>query len=200
MDFNIPGIDEEKAIKNSGSLELFTELLGDVYKLMDEKTSLIETYLKDNDIKNYTVLVHSLKTTCRMIGATKLGEDFFTLEKLGKENNLEQIKKLTPDVLNSFRSLKPYLEPFVYSTAPQNSFDKDAFSAILKKLIAAIDDFDLGAADSAVRQLFTYNCNDELSGRLKKLDSLVTNLDYDDARHLATKILESLEALSDNQA
>ena len=31
MEINIPGIDIEKAIKNSGSQELFIELLGDVY-------------------------------------------------------------------------------------------------------------------------------------------------------------------------
>lgn len=193
MNINIPGIDIEKAIKNSGSEELFIELLNDVYKLMDDKSSLIETYLKDKDIQNYTIQVHSLKTTCRMIGAMDLGEDFFTLEKLGKENNLEQIEKLTPDVLNSFRSLKPYLEPFTTKKdGAKNSFDKDAISDILRKLIAAINDFDLGACEEAMKQLLSYNCTDELSGNLESLDKLVSNLDYDEAKALATQISNTL--------
>ncbi len=73
MSINIPGIDTNKAITNCGSLETFTELLRDVYHLIDEKSNLVETYIKENDIKNYTILVHSLKTTCRTTGAAELG-------------------------------------------------------------------------------------------------------------------------------
>lgn len=193
MNINIPGINIDKAIKNSGSMELFTELLGDVYKLMDEKINLVETYLKDKDIQNFTIQVHSLKTTCRMIGAIDLGEDFFTLEKLGKENNLEQIEKLTPDVLNTFRSLKPYLEPFASKkSGTKKEFDKGAISDILNKLISAIDDFDLGSAEDAIKSLSDYNCNEELTNKLKSLDNLVSNLDYDEAKELSKHILNSL--------
>lgn len=193
MNFNIPGLDIENAIKNSGSKELFVELLGDVYKLMDEKLDLVETYLNTKDVKNYTIQVHSLKTTCRMIGAMDLGEDFFTLEKLGKDNNLAEIERLTPDVLSSFRAIKPYLEPFAaQDECLKSSFDKSAISAILNNLIAAIDDFNLGAAEGATKQLFSYDCSTELTDKFKALDNLVTNLDYDEAKELAGQIVDSL--------
>jgi HPt (histidine-containing phosphotransfer) domain-containing protein len=193
MNINIPGIDIENAIKNSGSEELFIELLGDVYKLMDEKSDLVETYLRDKDLKNFTIQVHSLKTTCRMIGAIDLGEDFFSLEKLGKENNLEQIEELTPDILNSFRALKPYLEPYASKNSePQNSFDKDAIAAILNKLLSAIDDFDLASSEEFTKQLLSYKCDKELSEKLKSLDNLVSSLDYDEAKELSKQILGRL--------
>ncbi len=79
MNINIPGINADAAIQNSGSEELFYELLGDVYKIIDEKSDLVETHLRENDIRNYTVQVHALKTTCRMNGAIDLGENFFPL-------------------------------------------------------------------------------------------------------------------------
>ncbi len=193
MNVNIPGVEVDKAIKNSGSEELFLELLGDVYKIIDDKSNLIETYLNEKDVKNYTTQVHALKTTCRMIGAMDLGEEFFNLEVLGKENNLEQIEKLTPDVLNSFRSLKPYLEPYAEKKAePDNAFDKDAISDILNKLIKAIDDFDLGTAEEATKQLSSYSCDQELSKKLEALNNHVFNLDYDEAKELAGQILKSL--------
>ncbi|MBR5637666.1 MAG: hypothetical protein IKW81_12125 [Pseudobutyrivibrio sp.] len=193
MNINIPGIDVDKAIKNSGSESLFIELLGDVYKLMDSKVNSVECCLSRKNIQNYTIEVHSLKTTCRTIGAMDLGEDFFTLEKLGKENNLEEIEKLTPAVLNSFMALKPYLEPFATKDeGAKASFDKGAISHILNKLIGAIDDFDLGAAEDAVRQLFSYDCNDEFSGDLNALDKLVTNLDYEEAKSLAQQMIDTL--------
>jgi HPt (histidine-containing phosphotransfer) domain-containing protein len=160
---------------------------------MDEKINLVETYLKDKDIQNFTIQVHSLKTTCRMIGAIDLGEDFFTLEKLGKENNLEQIEKFTPDVLNTFRSLKPYLEPFASKKAgAKKEFDKDAVSNILNKLVSAIDDIDLGSAEEAIKTLSSYGCNEELTNKFQDLDKLVSNLDYDEAKELSKQILSKL--------
>ena len=193
MNMNIPGIDMEKAIKNIGSESLFLELLGDVYKLMDEKCAQVEAYVASHDLSNYTILVHSLKTTCRMIGATDLGEQFYALETLGKENNWEQICALTPDVLSSFQSLKPYLEPFASTDhLSQNTFDKDAIAAILQQLIAALEEFDLGAAESAIQSLLSYHYNEELSNQIAHLDQLVTNLDYEDAQALSLQILDML--------
>ncbi len=193
MNINIPGIDTEKAIRNSGSEELFLELLGDVYKIIDEKSDLVETYLSQENMKDFTTQVHALKTTCRIIGAIDLGEDFFTLEKLGKENNLEQAQKLTPDILDAFRSLKPHLEPFApQKNAPGKAFDKGEVSGLLSKLIEAIDEFDLGAAEDAISQLSFYSCSDDLAGRLEQLEKHVSNLDYDEAKALAGQILDSL--------
>lgn len=193
MNINIPGIDIVNAIKNSGSEELFTELLGDVYKLMDDKINRVESYLAQGNIQNYTVEVHALKTTCRMIGAMDLGEDFFALEKLGKEGNVAEIERLTPEILESFKALKPFLEPFAANTNPgKNSFDKNAISNILNALIKAVDDFDLAAAEEATKQLLSYDCNEELSANITALDKLVSNLDYDQAKEQALEILNSL--------
>lgn len=193
MNINIPGIDVEKAIKNAGSKELFIELLGDVYKLMDDKIASVKSNLASNNISNYTVEVHSLKTTCRMIGAMELGEDFFTLEKLGKDNNVEQIKALTTGVLDTFKGLKPYLEPFALNIGkPPKSFDSNALSEILNKLITALTDFDLTTAEDATKELLSYKCAEALSTQIKNLDKLVSNLDYDEAKELAMKIQNSL--------
>lgn len=193
MNINIPGIDVEKAIKNAGSEELFIELLGDVYKLMDDKIASVKSNLASNNISNYTVEVHFLKTTCRMIGAMELGEDFFMLEKLGKDNDVEQIIALTPGVLDTFKGLKPYLEPFALnSLVPQKSFDKEALSNNLNMLITAVNDFDLGRAEDAVKQLLSYKCDEALSTQIKDLDKLVSNLDYDEAKALAIEIKSTL--------
>ena len=193
MNINIPGIDVEKAIKNAGSEELFIELLGDVYKLMDDKIASVKSNLASNNISNYTVEVHSLKTTCRMIGAMELGEDFFMLEKLGKDNDVEQIIALTPGVLDTFKGLKPYLEPFALnSLVPQKSFDKEALSNNLNMLITAVNDFDLGRAEDAAKQLLSYKCDEALSTQIKDLDKLVSNLDYDEAKALAIEIKSTL--------
>lgn len=193
MNINIPGINIEIAIKNSGSEELFLELLGDVYKLMDEKISMVESYLEQGNIPNYTIEVHSLKTTCRMIGAMDLGEDFFFLEKLGKDNNLEEIQKQTPAILDSFKALKPFLEPFaIKNNVSQKSYNKDAILAVLDKLIYAVNDFDLGTAESSAKELLSYEFQGQIAKQIQSLDELIANLDYDEAKELASQIRSSL--------
>ena len=193
MNINIPGIDIQQAIKNSGSTELFLELLNDVYKLMDDKSNHVEAYMNEKDISNYTVLVHSLKTTCQMIGAMELREQFYNLEMLGKENQLEQIEKLTPAVLNSFRSLKPYLAPYASESKEAIlAFDRNEVSELLQNLMSAMNDFSLDKAEDAINALRTYNYEDSIASKIKELESLVSNLDYDEAKELSEEILRQL--------
>lgn len=193
MDRNIPGIDIEQAIQHTGSEEVFYELLRDLYHLMDEKIALVESSLLQGDIPNYTVYVHSLKTTCRMIGAVELGEQFYSLEMLGKANRIVQIKERTPEILDAFRSLKPYLMPFASDHSDTGKhFDRKSFSAILHNLSDAIADFDLITAENATRELSSFSLEPSLTEKIKELQRLVSNIDYEDANALILQILQSL--------
>ena len=189
----IPGIDPQIGITNSGSEELFTELLGDIHDIIDEKCASIEKYLEEKDIHNFTIAVHSLKTTCRMIGAMELSNNFYTLEKLGNENNQDKILEYTPSVLADLRALKPYLAPYsVQTLTPEKDFDKEKVTAILKNLSDSINGYDLTRAESCVAEIASYKFNNELTPLVKRLCDLVANLDYNDAAELSKRILGML--------
>ena len=193
MSIHIPGIDIEIGIQNTGSEELLEELLGDVYKLMDEKTAQVEKSLTQGNIKNFTTEVHSLKTTCRIIGAVDLGEDFYTLEKLGKAEDITQIKLLTPMILDAFKALKPYLKPYADGTEmPQKNFDKTEITALLNTLISALNDYHLTTVEETTKEFFSYRFEDALFQRIAELNKLVSHLDYTEAKELATQIRDSL--------
>lgn len=193
MSIHIPGIDVEIGIQNTGSEELLEELLGDVYKLMDEKTDQVEKSLTQGNIKNFTTEVHSLKTTCRIIGAVDLGEDFYTLEKLGKAEDITQIKLLTPMILDAFKALKPYLKPYADGIEmPQKNFDKTEITALLNTLISALNDYRLTTVEETAKELFSYRFEDALFQRIAELNKLVSHLDYAEAKELAAQIRDSL--------
>ncbi len=190
---DIPGIDSEKGLKNSGSEETLIELFGDVYKIIDDRISEIEGYIRSNDIKSFTTKVHALKTTCRMMGAIDLGEEFYSLELLGKEENLEQIQKSAPDVLAAFKALKPYLEKYLPEKGAAGiDFNREDVVSTLNLLISSIDDFDLGGAEKAMKKLSAYDFDDSVSASVKELEKLVSNLDYDEAKELTEEILGKL--------
>ncbi len=105
----IEGLDVAAGIENSGSKELFISLLGDFYKLIDQKASKIEKCLADGMLRDYTIEVHALKNTARMIGALELSEKFYHLEQLGNAGEQKVLEIETPDVLTLYRSYKPIL-------------------------------------------------------------------------------------------
>ena len=91
LELQIEGLNVQEGIANSGSKELFFSLLGYFYKLIDQKSTKIEKCLADGMLKDYTIEVHALKSTARMIGAMELSEKFYRLEQLG---NAEEQKIL----------------------------------------------------------------------------------------------------------
>ena len=128
-----------------------------------------------------------------MIGAMDLAEDFYTLEKLGKENNLEQIEKFTPDVLDTFKALKPYLEPYSKKDdAPKADYDKNAVVSALNELTSAIDAFDLNASEEIMKKLSSMSYSGDLADKMQALNKLVSNLDYEEAKELSKQILDSI--------
>ena len=109
---DIPGVDVKKGLAYSHSFEFLSELFGDFCAGMEEKTALIHKLLEEEDFKNYTIEVHGLKGTARMIGATDLGEQFYELEKLGKAEDIDQMKEKTDSVLEAYNAMKPLLQPY----------------------------------------------------------------------------------------
>lgn len=192
-EINIPGVDNNKGIENSGNAVLFKDLLGDVYELIDEKSDSIRAHLENDEIKSYTTEVHALKTTCRMIGAMELAENFFTLEKLGTDNNVTKLKEYTPSVLAAFSALKPYLKPYAKVKAePDQDYNKKDVMDVLDKLEAAIADFDLTVAEKCTDTLAAYVFDEAISSQIKKLCELVTNLDYEEAGELIDSVREMM--------
>ncbi|MBR6281373.1 MAG: hypothetical protein IKR14_02610, partial [Lachnospiraceae bacterium] len=150
-------------------------------------------YVASHDLSNYTILVHSLKTTCRMIGAMELGEKFFTLETFGKENQTELIQTLTPSVLQDFRNLNATLAPFVpASSHDKQAYDKDRISALLQQLLTAMEEFNLGASEETIQKLMSYQYSEELLAQIETLDRYITNLDYEEAKDLSLQLLDTL--------
>ncbi len=191
----IPGVDCEQGIRNSGGPALYQIILGNVYNVIDSEGDLIEEYMNTEQIELFTLRVHSLKTTCRMIGATSLSEDFYTLEKLGDAKNLEEIKAFTPKVINKFKELKPHLEPYVEAddSVGGKEFNKDDALTLLGKLIDACNDFDADNCEKYIGEIEAYAWPNEYSEDIKKLSSLVNDFEYYDAGELAEKINSNLQ-------
>ena len=191
---DIPGISIEEGIENSGSKELFLSLLSDFYKLIDQKSIKVEKCLADGLLREYTIEVHALKSTARMIGALELSEKFYQLEQLGNAEDQDTLEKLTPDVLSLYRSFKPLLEPFAKSMEQEKDVvSTEKMIETLNQLRDAIDSFDLDEADNAMHKLESYAFPEEYRARVEQLSAFVADVAMEDVMKLTEELIQQLQ-------
>ena len=123
---------------------MFLSLLGDYYRLIDIKSTKLKRCLEDGLIRDFTIEVHALKNTSRMIGALELSERFLRLENYGNANDIESIESEFEETYDLFRNYKKELKSFdktdELSKREITSECVDEFGKHNKKKILVIDD------------------------------------------------------------
>ena len=179
---NIPGIDYNAAVTNCGSEDTFIQALEIFYNTMDKKAGDIERFWHESDVKNYTVLVHALKSSARLVGALKLSEDAKYLEACGDKNDLEEIEAKTPSLLSQYRAYKSVLEKvFGKKDEPDMSLpeisaeDLQEMYSLIKGFAA---DFDLDNIDRLIDETKHYRIPEAEREKFGKVKECVTNADW----------------------
>ena len=177
----IEGIDFDEALKNCGSMDVLENVAHEFYVSIDPKADDIERFLTKKDYRNYTVAVHALKSSARLIGATKLSQDAAYLEKCGNEGNEDKIQSKTPELLELYRSYKEKLFEVLgekeNADLPEISEEelKGAFSD-MKELLEA---YDFDTADGIMKMLSEYSIPDGYKDKYKKIVELMAAVDRD---------------------
>lgn len=173
----IEGLDVEAGVHYSGSRALFFHLLGDYYKLIDTKTKKIKQCLADGMIRDFTIEVHALKNTSRMIGAIELSERFEELETLGNANDGKALEEKVPEVLELYAGYKSVLSPYgAVDEASLQEASKDELCRILTQMADAMDGFDLDGVDAAMAELEQYRMPEALSDDMDALRAAVADV------------------------
>ena len=67
-------IDIENSIELLGSIDTYTEILEEFLNNINDRLSKLEQFKNDNDMENYSIEVHALKSDSKYLGFTKLAE------------------------------------------------------------------------------------------------------------------------------
>ncbi|MCR5325097.1 MAG: response regulator [Lachnospiraceae bacterium] len=105
------GIDAEAGVANCGGNEEYLTVLNGFYSAIGAKADEISEYFVSGDIKNYTIKVHALKSSARIVGASELSEMAKRLEDAGNDNNVDYINDNTEELLKKYRSYLDILSP-----------------------------------------------------------------------------------------
>ncbi len=82
------GVDIDKSLELFGDIETYNLTLNDFLGAISEKVENLEKYKEANDMPNYAILVHSLKSDAKYFGFTTLAELAYEHEMKSKANNM----------------------------------------------------------------------------------------------------------------
>lgn len=87
------GFNVDKGISLLGDTETYNETMKEFISETDNKLSKLELYKNNFDMKNYAIVVHSIKSDAKYLGITKLSDLAFKHETESKNNNVVFIKE-----------------------------------------------------------------------------------------------------------
>lgn len=198
---NIPiieGLDVENALNLiGGSLVDYEQILYNFYKSIDKKIDIIKRYVKNGDIKNYTIEVHGLKSASKLIGATEVSKFAAFLEKSGKEQNKYVVNNKTEEFLDMLRKCKHIIYPYITAELDvENKNEKVSLEIIisdLNELKKYIDEYDITGTDDVMKRLKGYKLNDNCKEILKALDEAIDNVAFDECDNLIEKFRANIK-------
>ncbi len=108
------GVDVSKGLELLGDLNTYNDTMNDFLGEIDEKLPKIIYYKNNNDMNNYSILVHSIKSDSKYLGFTKLADLAYEHEIKSKENDIQYVNdnylKLEEEINRIINIIKEYLK------------------------------------------------------------------------------------------
>ncbi|MCR5148639.1 MAG: response regulator [Eubacterium sp.] len=100
------GIDVEAGLNYCGNdPEFYLEIVDDYISACPEKIKTLDELLEKNNLKEYKVIVHSVKSTSKTIGAMTLFDKAYALEKAAAGGDRDYLDKNHSEVMKEYKEL-----------------------------------------------------------------------------------------------
>ncbi|MCR4762357.1 MAG: response regulator [Lachnospiraceae bacterium] len=180
-------VDADAGIRNSGTVDAYLSLLRMFAASIDERTGELTQLLDEKDYEDYTIKVHALKSSARIIGASSLGEEAQALEDAGKRLDTAYITGHHDEFVKAVERLKEPLSNIFAGPGDQGKADgsdkppADAalLSTFYKELDAAADAMDCDALQAVFDKIDRYRIPDDVQPLWQKLKHAAQEYDYE---------------------
>lgn len=199
------GVDVNASLELFGDIDTYNETLEDFLNTVDEKIGNMTKYKEESDMKNYAILVHSLKSDARYLGFTKLAELSYNHEMQSKANNDIYVYDNYDELINETNRIIDLVREYLgkekltrENDVNEKHLDKkilvvddsDIIRILLKKMFN--DEYEIITADDGQEALDIISKNNDLFGVLLDLNMPNVNgfavLDYFKQNSLFSKI------------
>ena len=179
-------LDAEAAIKNSGSEAAFKTVLKIFYDSIPEKNAELENAFSSEDWETYTIKIHALKSSARLVGALELGDKAERLEMAGKEGDISYIREEHAPVMEYYLRYREKLAPY-YEEGGGSDGDKpdkpmaDEFlmEGFYEGFLEAAESMDCDMVEDILKETGDYSIPDSEKDKFALLRERAEKLDYE---------------------
>ena len=190
---SLPGVDVQNGLRLSGkTLQNYLEILKITYIYGEKHLAELKTFLDNGDYDNYTIKIHSLKSTSKGIGAETLSDMALSQEMAGKEKrfsyideNFETFQEMYRVLLSNIRQVLRHYE-LISEAEEENKpvLEEPIMQGILANIRCRLDEFDFAAIFELLEQVEKYQMNEKQSAFFEQLRMWMDNLDTEKIYHL----------------
>ncbi|WP_029320415.1 diguanylate cyclase domain-containing protein [Butyrivibrio sp. AE3004] len=176
--FHEPLIDIHEGLKNAVTADSYLSSVDIFLEYVENNIEELQKYIDENDITNYKIKVHGIKSTSRIIGAMRLSMMAASLERAGVDNNFKFIKSQHKAFIDEYRLYAKVLTEHMYpGTKEKISEEKlmDAMTAL--KEFSRAEDFSL--VEMTLDSLKMYELPPAEGEKIAELKHCLLNLDWD---------------------
>ena len=184
---NNPPFSIEEGIKNCGSEDGYLSVLKLFHESFNKNMKEIHDFYDSANWDDFTIKVHALKSSARIIGEAELSELALKMELAGGDNDVDFIKA-NYDKLNELCDrLDDFLKGFDKQTTELPKMPQGLFRETLKSIRTASDEMDYGVVDMLLKVFENYSLEDEDTSCVDEINECLLDLDWD-------KIVEIINA------
>ena len=198
---DIKELDTQQAVRLLGNEKLFRTVLKEYYCAIDKKAQVIREYKKAEHWRDYTIEVHSLKSTSKQIGANELSALAAELEKAGNAGNVELIMEKTDKMLEDFLKYKEILKPYFPECAVEEDDNKipgkEDILSMLEQMQVALDNFDTLQIDEVIETMSGYQFSNANMQFFDKLKQAAADTDIDQCSAIIAEWGEKVMVMDD---
>lgn len=108
------GVDVNKGLELLGDIDMYNDTMSDFLDEINEKLPKLTQFKQNNDMPNYAIIVHSIKSDSKYLGFTHLSELAYEHEMKSKDNDIsyvnEKFDELKQEIDRILKLAKEYLK------------------------------------------------------------------------------------------
>lgn len=185
------GIDVPDGIKNSGGVDSFIFSLDLFLDTIDDNSAVIKKAYDEGDTRLYTVKVHALKTSARIIGAAKLSKLALSLEDAGKAENREFIDEHTDELLTMYAGYKEKLARLrkeVSDESAKQPVSVEELNEMYEALNELVPQMDYDGVEMVIEQLDGYKLPEKDAELFAEFKMSFRKVDWDAMEEMIKKL------------
>jgi len=162
---NIADISIKDGLQHCGSAEGYLTALQSFYDSLKDNIAIIKQYFDILDIKNYTIKVHAMKSSARIIGANELSALAKDLEAAGDNEQYDKILNDTPKLISMAERLYDALDPCFRAQDVDDSelpeLSQEEWEDFIISLGGFVDAYDIDDLKMMLEMMSSYRLSDE---------------------------------------